>query len=168
MATENKNLSTYDKTTIPNAKDFRFGIVVSEWNPKITEGMFQGAFDALIDCGAISENIVRWNVPGSFELIYGAKTMQDSFPMLDAIVVIGSVIQGETKHFDYVCEGVAQGIKDLNIQSNIPVIFCVLTDNTLQQAIDRSGGKHGNKGTEAAIAAIKMAQLKKDAKFYRP
>ena len=165
MATAGNNLSAYDKTTIPNAKDFRFGIVVSEWNDKITNGLFQGAFDAFIDCGAIKENIVRWNVPGSFELIYGCKKMQESYDMLDAIIVIGCVIQGETKHFDFVCEGVTQGIKDLNIQSDIPVIFCVLTDNTEQQSIDRSGGIHGNKGTEAAIAAIKMAQLRKDAKF---
>jgi len=165
MATANKNLSVYDKITIPNAKDFRFGIVVSEWNPDITEGMFQGAFDALIDCGAINDNIVRWNVPGSFELIYGCKRMQQSYDMLDAVIAIGSVIQGETKHFDYVCEAVSQGIKDLNVQSDIPVIFCVLTDNTLQQAIDRSGGKHGNKGAEAAIAAVKMARLRKDSKF---
>ena len=165
MATAGKNLSHYDKNTIPNAKDFRFGIVVSEWNHDITEGMFQGAFDALKDCGAINENIVRWNVPGSFELIYGCKRMAESYDMLDAVIAIGSVIQGETKHFDYVCEAVAQGIKDLNVQGNIPVIFCVLTDNTVQQAIDRSGGKHGNKGTEAAIAAIKMAQLRKESKF---
>jgi 6,7-dimethyl-8-ribityllumazine synthase len=165
MATENHNLSSYDKSTIPNAKDFRFGIVVSEWNDSITQGMFRGAFDALKDCGAINDNIVRWNVPGSFELIYGCKRMQQSYDMLDAIIAIGSVIQGETKHFDYVCEAVAQGIKDLNVAGNIPVIFCVLTDNNLQQAIDRSGGKHGNKGTEAGIAAIKMAQLRKESKF---
>ncbi len=165
MATENKNLSEYDKTIIPNSKNFRFGIVVSEWNEQITQGLFQGAFDALIDCGAIKENIVRWDVPGSFELIYGCKKMQQSYDMLDAVIAIGSVIKGETKHFDFVCEGVTQGIKDLNINSDIPVIFCVLTDNTLQQSIDRSGGKHGNKGTEAAIAAIKMAQLRKSAKF---
>lgn len=165
MATSTKNLSVYDKTTIPNAKDFRFGIVVSEWNNTITDNLFQGAFDAFIDCGVLKENIVRWNVPGSFELIYGAKKMQQAYDMLDAIIVVGSVIQGETKHFDFVCEGVTQGIKDLNIQSDIPVIFCVLTDNTMQQSIDRSGGKHGNKGAEAAIAAIKMAQLRKDAKF---
>ncbi|MDC8003480.1 6,7-dimethyl-8-ribityllumazine synthase [Aureisphaera galaxeae] len=165
MATANTNLSAYDKSTIPNAKDFRFGIVVSEWNEEITQGMFQGAFDAIIDCGGIKENIVRWNVPGSFELIYGAKKMTQAFDMLDAVIVIGSVIQGETKHFDYVCEAVSQGIKDLNIQGDIPVIFCVLTDNNWQQAKERSGGKHGNKGTEAAIAAIKMAQLRKDARF---
>jgi 6,7-dimethyl-8-ribityllumazine synthase len=165
MATQNKNLSFYDKGTIPNAKNFRFGIVVSEWNSDVTEGMFQGAFDALKDCGALNDNIVRWNVPGSFELVYGCKRMQKSYDMLDAIIAIGSVIQGETKHFDYVCEGVSQGIKDLNVQGDIPVIFCVLTDNTLQQAIDRSGGIHGNKGAEAGIAAIKMAQLRKDSKF---
>jgi 6,7-dimethyl-8-ribityllumazine synthase len=165
MATANTNLSAYDKATIPNAKDFRFGIVVSEWNHNITEGMFQGAFDALKDCGAINENIVRWNVPGSFELVYGCKRMAQSYDMLDAVIAIGSVIQGETKHFDYVCEAVSQGIKDLNVHGNIPVIFCVLTDNNMQQSIDRSGGKHGNKGTEAAIAAIKMAQLRKDSKF---
>ncbi len=165
MATSEKNLSSYDKNTIPNAKDFRFGIVVSEWNPSITEGMFQGAFEALIDCGAIKENIVRWNVPGSYELIYGCKKMTQSYDMLDCVIAIGSVIQGETRHFDFVCDAVAQGIKDLNVQGDIPIIFCVLTDNTLQQAIDRSGGKHGNKGTEAAIAAVKMAQLRKDARF---
>jgi 6,7-dimethyl-8-ribityllumazine synthase len=165
MATSNKNLSKYDKATIPNAKDFRFGIVVSEWNPTITEGLFNGAFKSLKDCGAINDNIVRWNVPGSFELIYGCKRMQQNYDMLDAIIAIGSVIQGETKHFDFVCEAVSQGIKDLNIQNDIPIIFCVLTDTNLQQAIDRSGGKHGNKGTEAAIAAIKLAQLRKDTKF---
>ena len=165
MATSNKNLSTYDKTTIPNAKEFRFGIVVSDWNPDITQGMFEGAFDAILDCGGIKENIVRWNVPGSYELIFGCKQIGKSYDMLDAIIAIGSVIQGETKHFDYVCEAVAQGLKDLNVVGDIPVIFCVLTDDNLQQAIDRSGGKHGNKGTEAAIAAIKMAQLRKDSKF---
>lgn len=165
MATEGNNLSQYDKTTIPNAKNFRFGIVVSEWNSKITEGLFQGAFDALKEHGVINENIVRWNVPGSFELIYGCKKMQESYDMLDAVIAIGSVIEGETKHFDFVCQGVAQGIKDLNVQNDIPVIFCVLTDQNMQQAIDRSGGKHGNKGTEAAITAIKMAKLRQEAKF---
>lgn len=143
----------------------RFGIVVSEWNQSITENLFQGAFDALKDCGAINDNIVRWNVPGSFELIYGCKRMAESYDMLDAIIAVGSVIQGETKHFDFVCEAVSQGIKDLNVQGAIPVIFCVLTDNTIEQSIARSGGEHGNKGTEAAIAAIQMAQLRLDSKF---
>ena len=161
MATANKNLSHYDKATIPNASKFRFGIVVSEWNDSITEGLFQGAYDALIENGALPHNIIRWNVPGSFELIYGSKKMQQQ--LVNAVIAIGSVIQGETKHFDFVCEGVAQGIKDLNVLHETPVIFCVLTDNTMQQAIDRSGGKHGNKGTEAAIAAIKMAELRKNS-----
>ena len=162
MATANKNLSEYDKNTIPSAKDFRFGIVVSEWNDKITEGLFSGAEKALLDCEAIPNNIVRWNVPGSFELIYGAKRMIDT-QKVDAVIVIGCVIQGETKHFDFVCEGVTQGIKDLNVQTDVPVIFCVLTDNNEQQSIDRSGGIHGNKGTEAAIAALKMAYLRQQS-----
>jgi len=154
------NLSNYDKTTIPNAKYFRFGIVVSEWNPDITENLYLGAEQVLLDNGATKENILRWNVPGSFELIYGCKHMLET-QKLDAIIAVGNVIQGETKHFDFVCDGVTQGIKDLNIKYNVPIIFCVLTDNTKQQSIDRSGGIHGNKGIECAIAAIKMAQLNK-------
>jgi 6,7-dimethyl-8-ribityllumazine synthase len=153
------NLSNYDKTTIPNASNFRFGIVVSEWNSDITENLYQGALDTLIAEGVIKENIVRWSVPGSFELIFGCKKMIET-QKVDAIIAIGNVIQGETKHFDFVCEGVTQGIKDLNILYNIPVIFCVLTDNNKQQSIDRSGGKHGNKGIESAVAAIKMAALR--------
>ncbi|MFA7445128.1 MAG: 6,7-dimethyl-8-ribityllumazine synthase [Flavobacteriaceae bacterium] len=160
MATENKNLSQYDKTTIPNAKDFRFGIVVSEWNDNITGNLCKGAIEALLDNGALQENITKWDVPGSFELIYGSKKMIET-QKVDAVIAIGCVIQGETKHFDFVCEGVTQGIKDLNIKYDIPVIFCLLTDNTLQQSLDRSGGKHGNKGTEAAITAIKMAELRR-------
>ena len=158
MATENKNLSVYDKSKIPNAKSLRFGIVVSEWNEAITEALFQGAYDALIDCGAQQENILRWSVPGSFELTFGCKKMLTT-EQIDAVIAIGSVIRGETSHFDFVCSATAQGIKDLNVAYDIPVIFCVLTDDSLQQAQDRSGGKHGNKGTEAAIAAIQMAVL---------
>lgn len=160
MATIHKNLSTYDKNTIPNAKDFRFGIVVSEWNPKITEGLKNGAVDTLLENGVSEENITVWDVPGTFELPFGCKKMIESLDV-DAVISIGSVIQGETKHFDFVCSGTAQGIMDLNTQGDVPVIFCVLTDNVLQQAIDRSGGIHGNKGTEAAVAAIKMATLNK-------
>ena len=167
MATAGKNLSEYDKDSIANAKDFRFGIVVSEWNSAITENLYQGAFEVLRDNGVSEEHILRWNVPGSFELVYGCKKMIESHSdnMINVIIAIGSVIQGDTKHFDFVCQAVSQGIKDLNIQYDIPVIFCVLTDNTLQQAIDRSGGQHGNKGAEAAVAAIKMAQLRKNARF---
>ncbi len=160
MATENKNLSVYDKTKIPNAASLRFGLVVSEWNGEITEALFEGAQKALLDCGVVPNNIVRWNVPGSFELVFGCKKMIAD-QNLDAVIAIGSVIRGETSHFDFVCSATAQGIKDLNISEEVPVIFCVLTDNTWQQAKDRSGGKHGNKGTEAAIAAIQMAVLGK-------
>ncbi len=158
MATANKNLSVYDKSTIPNAKNMRFGIVVSEWNSEITEGLYTGAQEALLDCGTLEKNILRWNVPGSFELTFGCKKMMAS-QNVDAVIAIGSVIQGETKHFDFVCGATARGIMDLNLNGEIPVIFCVLTDNNLQQARERSGGKHGNKGTEAAIAAIKMVSL---------
>ncbi|MFV8378381.1 6,7-dimethyl-8-ribityllumazine synthase [Flavobacterium sp. LB3R33] len=162
MATVNKNLSDYDKNSIPNAKDFRFGIVVSEWNDSITEGLYRGAIEALLENQVPAQHIIRWNVPGSFELIYGSKKMLQT-QNVDAVIAIGCVIQGQTKHFDFVCEGVTQGIKDLNVQTDIPVIFCVLTDNTMQQSIDRSGGIHGNKGTEAAIAAIKMAYIRQQA-----
>jgi 6,7-dimethyl-8-ribityllumazine synthase len=162
MATENKNLSAYDKNTIPNAKDFRFGIVVSEWNETITSGLYKGAVEALLDNGVPQENIISWDVPGSFELVYGSKKMIET-QNVDAVIAIGSVIQGETKHFDFVCEAVSQGIKDLNVLTDVPAVFCVLTDNNMQQALDRSGGKHGNKGTEAAIVAIKMAYLRQQA-----
>ena len=152
------NLSNYDKSTIPNAKDLRFGIVVSEWNESITEGLFNGAKETFLENGVTEENIVRWNVPGSFELIFGCKKMLQT-QKIDAVIAIGTVIQGETKHFDFVCDGVTQGIKDLNLHYDVPTIFCVLTDNTMQQSIDRSGGKLGNKGIESAVTALKMARL---------
>jgi 6,7-dimethyl-8-ribityllumazine synthase len=162
MATANKNLSDYDINAIPNAKNFRFGIVVSEWNDHITEGLYTGAIAALTDCGALHKNIIRWNVPGSFELVYASKKMIET-QKPDVVIAIGCVIKGETMHFEFVCEGVTQGIVDLNVLSDVPVIYCMLTDNTEQQSIDRSGGIHGNKGTEAAIAAIKMAFLRQQA-----
>lgn len=161
MATAGKNLSDYDSSEIPDAKNLRVGAVVSEWNPEITERLFQGVKTTFLDCGGQEDNLECWDVPGSFELVHGCKKMAESIPRFDAIIAIGCVIQGETKHFDFVCEGVTQGIKDLNVQGDIPVIFCVLTDNDRQQSLDRSGGKHGNKGSEAAIAAIKMAMLGK-------
>ena len=155
------NLSHYDKTIIPNAKDFRFGIVVSEWNSDITKNLQKGAIETLLDCGASQENIISWEVPGSFELVYGCKKMLETL-QLDAIIAIGNVIQGETKHFDFVCNGVTQGIIDLNVKYSTPIIFCVLTDNTKQQSIDRSGGKHCNKGVECAIACLKMIALQNE------
>ncbi|MCT4622127.1 MAG: 6,7-dimethyl-8-ribityllumazine synthase [Schleiferiaceae bacterium] len=159
MATAGKNLSEYNKAKMPNAENMVFGIVVSEWNESITEGLCKGAIDTLLENNVAQENIDRLDVPGSYELTYGAQHMVNT-NKYDAVIVIGSVIQGETKHFDFVCQGVTNGISHLNATQNIPVIFCVLTDNTMQQAIDRSGGIHGNKGTEAAVAAIRMAEIK--------
>ena len=159
MATAITNLSEFDRSSLPDASDFNIGLVVSEWNSEITDALYKGAYDTLISCGVPPRNLETLKVPGSFELVYGCKSLQGKG--MDAIIAIGSVIQGETRHFEFVCQGVTQGIKDLNVLSDIPVIFCVLTDDTYQQALDRSGGKHGNKGVEAAVAAIKMAEIKR-------
>jgi len=159
MATKNTNLSYFNKEDVPNAKGLSFGIVVSEWNANITEGLYNGAFETLIECGVKPTDISRMNVPGSYELVFGAKIAARQNP--DAIICLGSVIQGETKHFDFVCNAVSLGIKDLNISLDIPVIFGVLTDSNMEQAKNRSGGKYGNKGVEATITAIKMAILNK-------
>jgi len=161
MATEGKNLSYYDNTTIPNAKDMLFGIVVSEWNPDITNGLLKGALSALKDNGVSDANIIVTHTPGSFELALAAQHLLE-YTTVDGVIVLGSVIQGETKHFDFVCQGVTNGVMEVSLKYNKPVIFGVLTDNTMQQAIDRSGGKHGNKGIECAIACIKMIALKRD------
>jgi len=160
MATQNNNLSDYDKSNLPNVSNMRFGIVVSQWNNDITDGLYKGAYNTLLDCGVSKDNIIKLEVPGSFELVYGTKILYKR--NCDAIICLGSVIKGETKHFDYVCQGVTNGIKDLNIALDIPVIFGVLTDNTKEQAINRSGGIHGNKGVEAAVTAIKMADLNRN------
>ena len=157
MATTNNNLSDYNLEDIPNSKGMRFAVIVSEWNNHITENLFEGAENTLLNCGVKENDIVRIDVPGSFELVFGAKIA--SKYNYDAIICLGSVIKGETDHFHYVCNAVSSGIKDLNITIDIPVIFGVLTDNTEDQAINRSGGKHGNKGVEAAITALKMAHL---------
>ena len=157
METKKTNLSLFNKEEVPNAKGLTFGIVVSKWNANITENLFKGAYDTLIECGANTTDIRKYDVPGSYELVFGAKIAAKSKP--NAIICLGSIIQGETKHFDFVSNAVAMGIKDLNIQLDIPVIFGVLTDNTMDQAINRSGGEYGNKGIEAAITAINMAVL---------
>ena len=158
MATENRNLSEYNKDIIPNGADFKIGIVVSEWNDNITLNLLAGAKQALLDNGVQEENIDVRFVPGAFELPLGCQYFCEKGEV-DGVVAIGVVIQGETKHFDFVCSGVTQGIKDLNLMGIVPVIFCVLTDQTLEQAQARSGGKHGNKGVEAAVAALEMAVL---------
>ncbi len=139
----------------------RIGVVVSEWNTEVTEALFSGVSETLLKFGASEGDIVRRNVPGSFELTLGAQLLAERNEF-DAIICLGVVVQGETKHFDFICDAVAKGITDLNIKYNLPVIFGVLTPNTMQQALDRAGGIHGNKGDEAAITAIKMAALQKE------
>jgi 6,7-dimethyl-8-ribityllumazine synthase len=162
MAT--KNLSEYDLTSVPSANQMKFGIVVAEWNYEITGSLAQGAVETLKKHGARDENIIMKHVPGTFELTLGAQYMAE-FTGVDAIIVLGCVIQGETRHFDFICNGVTQGITSLNIKYNKPFIFGVLTTDNQQQAIDRAGGKLGNKGDEAAITAIKMLALKNDLKL---
>jgi 6,7-dimethyl-8-ribityllumazine synthase len=159
MASSLKNLSDFNNTSsIPNARPIRFGIVVSEWNAGITNALYKGAHQTLLKYGALEKNITALAVPGSFELVFGAQALAKR-KNIHAVICLGCVIQGETRHFDFICQAVASGIADLNIKYNKPVIFGVLTTNDLQQAEDRSGGKHGNKGDEAAVTAIKMAVL---------
>ena len=157
MATANNNLSKYDVSRVPDGKSSRIAIVVSEWNKEITEALFQGAKNTLINHNVLNKNIVRIDVPGSFELIYGANSAQRMD--FDAIIAIGCIIQGETRHFEFISNAVAQGIKDLNINGKAPVVFCVLTDDTIDQSIARSGGDKGNKGVEAAFTALRMTSL---------
>ena len=158
MATSLRNLSDYDFSTVPDASNMCFGIVVSEWNPEITGALLEGAVTTLEKHGTLPENIHVKTVPGSFELIYGAHQMCLNGGY-DAVIILGCVIRGETPHFDYICEGVTYGIARLNAKSEIPVIYGLLTTNTLQQAQERSGGRLGNKGDECAVVAIKMAKF---------
>ncbi|MCF8227191.1 MAG: 6,7-dimethyl-8-ribityllumazine synthase [Bacteroidales bacterium] len=158
MATSLKNLSSYDPEKVPDAGKMKFGIVVSEWNEEITAAMAEGAIETLKKHGAVEENIHLITVPGSFELIFGSRLLAEKHA-LDAVIAIGCIIQGETRHFDFICQGVTQGMAELNLEYDIPFIFGVLTTQNQPQAIDRAGGKHGNKGNEAAITAIKMAGL---------
>ena len=159
MSSVNKNLSVTEGSEIPNAKDFKFGVVYSEWNYEVTNALKEGALKTLLANGAKQENILIKTVPGSFELTLGAQYLAE-FTEVDAIICLGCLIQGETRHFDFICDAVAKGITDLNIKYNQPFIFGVLTPENQQQALDRAGGKHGNKGDEAAITAIKMLSLR--------
>jgi 6,7-dimethyl-8-ribityllumazine synthase len=157
MAT--KDLSAYDIQSVPSAENMKFGIVVAEWNWEITSALAQGVIDTLKRHGATEDNISVKYVPGTFELPLGAQFFAE-LDNVDAVVLLGCVIQGETRHFDYICDGVTQGTKDLNLKYNKPFIFGVLTTDNEQQARDRAGGKHGNKGDEAAVTAIKMVDMK--------
>lgn len=159
MAT--KDLSQYDIESVPSAKNMRFGLVVAEWNMEVTSALAQGAVNTLKKHGTDDENILIKYVPGSFELPLAAQYFAE-MENVDAVILLGCVIQGETRHFDYICSGVTQGTVELNLKYNKPFIFGVLTTDNQQQAIDRSGGKHGNKGDEAAVTAIKMVHLKQN------
>lgn len=156
-STQNISLKL-DSNNYPDLNKYKIGIVVSEWNKDITKNLLSGAIDTLIEQGIQKENIIIQWVPGSFELIYGSKVLLKK--KFDAIIAIGCVIKGETDHYNFICSSVSKGIMELNLISSIPIIFCVLTDHNKTQSIDRSGGKYGNKGSESAIAAIKMALIK--------
>lgn len=160
MASSEKNLSDFQLNTDAAIDAFKFTIVVSEWNEQVTEALYSGAYQTLINAGAKRENLKRINVPGTFELSLGAQWMAERSDV-DAVICLGCVIQGETRHFDFICEAVANGITNVSLKYNKPVIFGVLTPDTMKQALDRAGGKHGNKGDEAAATAIKMLQIKK-------
>ncbi len=158
MATAQKNLSSYNPNDVPSGIDKKIGIVVAEWNEEVTGKLNQGAYETLLKHDVSPDNIITKFVPGTFELTLGAQLLAE-LKNLDAIICLGCVIQGETRHFDFICQGVTYGITELNIKYNIPFIFGVLTTDNQQQALDRGGGKHGNKGDEAAITALKMIGL---------
>jgi len=155
------DLSDYDQGSVPDAVKMTFGIVVSDWNHDITSSLLNGALNTLKKHGAKNKNIIVRHVPGSFELTIGAQLLAESYDV-DAIICLGCVIQGETPHFTYICQGVTYGITKLNLDYGIPFIFGVLTTLNHDQALERSGGKHGNKGDEAAVTAIKMVALDRE------
>ncbi len=159
MSSQHKNLSDFDHSGFPDASNMRIGIVVSEWNNEITHALLKGVIDTLKSLGCPETNIIRHDVPGSFELPLAASWMIEK-ENPDAVICIGCVIQGETRHFDFICEAVAQGIMDLGLRTSVPVIFGVLTPENQQQAIDRAGGRYGNKGVETAQTAVKMVALR--------
>ena len=155
MTEKKKNLSEFTPFEFSSAQNTRIGIVVSEWNDRITDSLLKGAQECLLEHGIKEENILVKHVPGSFELPLGAKWMLEH-SSVDAVICIGCVIQGETRHFDFISQAVADGIMKVGLDSSKPVIFSVLTCNTMEQAEDRAGGKHGNKGVEGAVSALKM------------
>ena len=155
MATAYHHLSDYDASTVPSAHDMRFGIVVADWNDRFTYSMADAAIETLKTHGATADNILVKHVPGSFELVYGAKWMIDN-AQVDAVIAIGCVIRGDTPHFDYICQGTTQGLTELNDEGKVPVVYGLLTCNNMEQAEARTGGILGNKGTECAVTAIKM------------
>ena len=155
MATANKNLSVFSERNFTDISNKKFALLVSEWNDEVTESLYAGAYQTLLEQGASRDNIIRKNVPGSFELPLAAQWMAE-LEEIDAVICLGCVIQGETRHFEFICQAVAQGLKDVALKYNKPVVFGVLTTDNQKQALDRAGGKHGNKGDEAAATAAKM------------
>lgn len=159
------NLSDYDPAQVPAGHEYIIGIVVAEWNREITDALAQGAINTLLQHGVDEENIHLVHVPGSFELTTGADIMLRNDETLDAVICIGCVIQGETRHFDFICEAVSQGLTNVALKHEKPVIFSLLTTNNMQQAIDRAGGCHGNKGVEGAVTALKMIKLQQELEW---
>jgi 6,7-dimethyl-8-ribityllumazine synthase len=162
MASALKNLSTYDETNMPSAEKMNFGIIVADWNAHITHPLYEGCYDTLLKHEVKAENIHTLQVPGTFELPAAARQLANKYPSLDAVICIGCVIKGETKHDEYISLSVANGLQNLSIAMGKAFIFGVLTPNNEQQALDRAGGKYGNKGVEAAVTAMRMAALKED------
>ena len=156
------NLSDYDPTTIPSGELFRIAVVAAEWNAEVTEPMLKGAVDTLLEHGVKEDNIIIKHVPGTYELPYAAEWLIANNDVLDAVICIGCVIQGETRHFEFICQAVSQGLVNVSIKNDVPVIFSVLTCDTMQQALDRAGGKLGNKGVEGAVTARKMCKFSED------
>ena len=159
MASSEKNLSDVKISKTKNVGRLKVGIVVSEWNEQVTESLYAGAHKTLSDAGITRDNIERMDVPGSFELSLGAQWMAER-KEIDAVICLGCVIQGDTKHFDFICDAVAHGITNVGLKYNKPVIFGMLTTNDMKQALDRAGGKHGNKGDEAAATALGMLAVR--------
>lgn len=154
------NLSDYDPQAVPDGKGYKIGVVAAEWNPGVTDALLKGAVDTLLEHGVTEDKLMVRRVPGTFELSSAADMMLH-YHNLDAVICIGCVIQGETRHFEFICQAVSQGITNVALKHGRPVIFSVLTTNTMEQAVDRAGGKHGNKGVEGAVTALKMVSFHK-------
>lgn len=159
MATAEHNLSEHDPSSVPSGAGRRFALVVSEWNVEVTDALRNGALETLLKYGVAEKDIIEQWVPGSFELASGAQYLLEKND-LHGVICLGSVVRGETPHFDFVCHGATQGIMDVGLKFSVPVIFGVLTDDTMDQARARSGGVHGNKGIDCAVAVLKMAALR--------
>ncbi|MCR5821570.1 MAG: 6,7-dimethyl-8-ribityllumazine synthase [Bacteroidales bacterium] len=155
------NLSDYNPAAVPNGEPYRIAVVAAEWNPEVTDAMMNGAVDTLLTNGVKDDNLTVLRVPGTYELSYAANVLAQRND-IDAVICIGCVIQGETRHFEFICQAVSQGLTNVALRTNKPIIFSVLTCDTMQQALDRAGGRHGNKGVEGAITALKMCRFAKE------